>query len=139
MPEFEQERSDWIYHSVRIKCRSRDDYAALANVVRQRLTTKTKSIYYPQWTPADIASTRWVSSLPRRSILPRYPIYIISKGRAHSRLTIKALNEMKVPYHVVIEPKEYETYATVVDRKKLLKLPNDSDPNDPKEIGRAHV
>jgi hypothetical protein len=54
---------------------------------------------------------------------PKYPIYIISKGRAESRLTSKALEEMKVPYSIVIEPQEFEEYAKVIDRKKILTLP----------------
>ncbi len=54
---------------------------------------------------------------------PRYPIYIISKGRWESRLTSKALEEMKCPYRIVIEPQEYERYASVIDPSKILVLP----------------
>ena len=54
---------------------------------------------------------------------PRYPIYIISKGRWESRLTVKALDAMGVPYRVVIEPQELDQYAAVIDRRKLLVLP----------------
>lgn len=54
---------------------------------------------------------------------PSYPVYIISKGRWESRLTSKALEAMKVPYHIVIEPQEYENYASVIDKRKILVLP----------------
>lgn len=54
---------------------------------------------------------------------PSYPVYVISKGRWESRLTIKALEKMRVPFHVVIEPQEYEQYAEVVDKSKILVLP----------------
>ena len=54
---------------------------------------------------------------------PRYPVYIISKGRWESRLTSKALEEMNVPYHIVIEPQEYDQYAAVVDPAKIFVLP----------------
>jgi len=54
---------------------------------------------------------------------PKYPVYIISKGRWESRKTSKALEEIKVPYHIVIEPQEYLQYASVIDSKKILKLP----------------
>ena len=54
---------------------------------------------------------------------PKYPIYIISKGRWDSRLTSKALERMKVPYHIVIEPQEYKYYSDVIDKKKILTLP----------------
>jgi len=54
---------------------------------------------------------------------PKYPIYIVSKGRWESRLTSKALEKMKVPYYIVIEPQEYNKYASVIDEKKILVLP----------------
>lgn len=54
---------------------------------------------------------------------PKYPIYIISKGRADTRLTSKALEAMNVPYHIVIEPQEYDAYAAVIDPKKIYVLP----------------
>ena len=53
----------------------------------------------------------------------QFPLYIVSKGRAESRLTSKALEQMGQPYSVVIEEAEYDDYAAVVDPKKLLILP----------------
>jgi hypothetical protein len=57
---------------------------------------------------------------------PKYPIYIPSKGRYNSRHTVKALDLMKVPYKVVVEPSEYKNYSQVVDPSKILKLPFDN-------------
>lgn len=54
---------------------------------------------------------------------PKYPVYIVSKGRWESRLTSKALEQMGVPYHVVVEPQEHDEYAAVIDPKKILVLP----------------
>ncbi len=54
---------------------------------------------------------------------PKYPIYIISKGRWESRLTSKSLEKINVPYHIVIEPQEYDSYASVIDTNKILVLP----------------
>ncbi len=54
---------------------------------------------------------------------PRFPVYIISKGRADTRLTSNALTRMGVPYSIVIEPQEYDQYAAVIDPKKILILP----------------
>ena len=54
---------------------------------------------------------------------PRWPVYIISKGRWESRLTSKALEKLNVPYHIVIEPQEYDNYAAVIDPKKIYVLP----------------
>lgn len=54
---------------------------------------------------------------------PRYPVYVISKGRWESRLTVRALEEIGVPYHVVVEPQEFEQYASLIDPDKVLALP----------------
>jgi TET-Associated Glycosyltransferase len=53
---------------------------------------------------------------------PRFPLYIVSKGRAETRLTSKALDAMRVPYHLVIESQEFDLYASFVDESKLLVL-----------------
>ena len=50
------------------------------------------------------------------------PLYIVSKGRADSRLTSKALESMNVPYFIVIEKQEYPAYSAVIDSKKILIL-----------------
>lgn len=57
---------------------------------------------------------------------PKYPIYIISKGRWESRLTSKALEKMNVPYRMIIEESEYKQYASVIGDKKLIVLPYDN-------------
>ncbi len=54
---------------------------------------------------------------------PKYPVYIVSKARWETRLTSKALEERGVPYYIVIEPQEYEQYASVIDPAKILVLP----------------
>lgn len=54
---------------------------------------------------------------------PRYPVYVISKGRWESRLTVKALFEKSIPFHVVIEPQEYEQYAAVINPDNIYVLP----------------
>ncbi len=54
---------------------------------------------------------------------PKYPIYIISKGRWESRLTSKALEAISVPYYIVVEPQEHDNYAAVIDKSKILVLP----------------
>jgi len=57
------------------------------------------------------------------SMNPKYPVYIISKGRWKTRLTSKALERMNVPYSIVVEPQEYENYAAEIDPNKILVLP----------------
>lgn len=66
----------------------------------------------------------------------KHTIYIPSKGRSESRLTMKALDVMGVPYRVVIEPHEYDNYAAVIDKDRLLVLPY-SFPNSHTELMRT--
>ena len=53
---------------------------------------------------------------------PNFPLYIVSKGRAKTRLTSKALERMGVPYHIVVEEQEFDEYAAVIDPSKVLVL-----------------
>lgn len=54
---------------------------------------------------------------------PKYPIYIISKGRWQRPLTSRTLERLGVPYHIVVEPQEYAEYAHVIDPQKIYTLP----------------
>lgn len=56
---------------------------------------------------------------------PRYPLYVVSYGRADNCLTPPALDRMGVPYYLVIETEEYEAYATRYDEDRLLVVPED--------------
>ena len=51
---------------------------------------------------------------------PRHPIYIVSKGRAESRLTSKSLHEMGVPHYIVVEEQEHDEYAQHIDSSATL-------------------
>lgn len=53
---------------------------------------------------------------------PQFPLYIPSKGRAATRLTVKTLESMNVPFFVIVESQEFDEYAAVIDPKKLLVL-----------------
>ena len=44
--------------------------------------------------------------------LPKYPIYIISKGRWKTRMTQTTMEELKLPYRIVIEASEYDNYVS---------------------------
>jgi len=54
---------------------------------------------------------------------PKYPVYVISKGRWEHPLTARALERMGVGFRIVIEPQEFEQYRKVIDSKKILILP----------------
>jgi len=57
------------------------------------------------------------------SMKPKYPIYIVSKGRWEVRLTADALEQMKQPYYLVVEEQELDSYAKAVGKNRCLVLP----------------
>ena len=67
-------------------------------------------------------------------VRPKYPIYIVSKGRYAPRLTVRALEYMRVPYKIIIEEQEFSKYAEVIARENILvldkKFQHDYDPCD---------
>ena len=58
---------------------------------------------------------------------PRYPVYVISKGRYEPSLmlTAKTLEEIKCDYNIVVEPQEVELYkkSGVIKRGNIIALP----------------
>lgn len=46
---------------------------------------------------------------------PRWPVYIISKGRHESMLTSRTLAKMRVPHYIAIEPQDEENYDACLD------------------------
>jgi hypothetical protein len=55
---------------------------------------------------------------------PRYPVFIPSKGRAETRMTVRGFDNIGVPYTVFVEPQQYDEYAAVIDPSRLHVLPH---------------
>ena len=51
---------------------------------------------------------------------PRYPVYIVSKGRWDNGLTTKALNIMGVKHYIVVEALEFDFYSASTNAKVLM-------------------
>ncbi len=54
---------------------------------------------------------------------PRYPIYVISKGRWERPLTARALTDLGVSYSIVVEPHEASKYRASLSDDVVLELP----------------
>ena len=80
-----------------------------------------KSFWYPS-RPENI-TRQCKDKVYISPVQPKYPIYIISKGRWERRLTSKYLESANIPYKIVVEPQEYENYAKYIDPAKILILP----------------
>lgn len=56
-------------------------------------------------------------------MIPKYPIFCPSKGRAKLASTLRFFERDKIPYKVVVEPQEAKQYADVWGLKRLQVLP----------------
>jgi len=61
----------------------------------------------------------------QNKIKPKYPIYILTKGRWEKTYTIDTLEDMGIDFKICVEPKEYEKYCSnpKIDKNKILVLP----------------
>lgn len=51
---------------------------------------------------------------------PRFPIFIVSKGRAQYMVTSCVLSSLGVEHYIVVEPSEVEAYQKAIDERELL-------------------
>jgi hypothetical protein len=120
MPSFKNEKIP-PYMTFTVRFSTKKAFMAFALKTDQSISTETKSIWYPERENDDFTSKFWISTLKDKN--PRYPVYIVSKGRAGSRLTSRSLEKMKVPYFIAVEPQDYDEYSVFIDPKKILTLP----------------
>lgn len=119
MPEFIQ-RDLTSYRKVIVHFRSDEDVGKFSELIGQKITLRQKALWYPYMPPRRYAGLLYTAD---RGKLPRYPVYIISKGRWNTRKTSKALEAIGVPYRIVVEPAEYKEYARVIREDRILQLP----------------
>lgn len=53
----------------------------------------------------------------------KYPVYIISKGRAFNPLTANNLEQAGINYLIAVEPQEKQEYIAALSEKRILELP----------------
>ena len=54
---------------------------------------------------------------------PKYPVYVISKGRYDACLTANFLLKDQVDFRIVVEPQEFDKYAKHYDPSIIIKTP----------------
>lgn len=112
MPEFTQEEKK-AYRTITINFRSENDYSKFSDKINQELSEKTKSIWHPELNVTANRLLRWVEDGERT--LPKYPMYIVSKGRHESMYTSRSLARMQIPHSIVVEPQDYQKYDEALD------------------------
>lgn len=53
----------------------------------------------------------------------KYPVYIVSKGRADRPLTARMFLEDGVDFKILVEPQEYDDYKKTIPEEKIMVLP----------------
>lgn len=91
-----------------------------ADVTSQKITDKTKSIWFPFKSHWGGVKHKYVNE---KKVNPQYPVYIVSKGRADNGITTKALNDMGVPHYIVVEIHEAAEYKEKTNAE-ILVLPS---------------
>jgi hypothetical protein len=126
MPEFKVNENFLQSVSIILKI-EKEKYLFVANLIEKELNIKirSRSAWYPT-RPEKLASSSTTKIyVCNPEMQPKYPIYIISKGRWERRLTSKYLDWINVPYKIVVEPQEYANYAQQIDPSKILILPEE--------------
>lgn len=123
MPDFFQQDMT-PYQTINIHFRCPEDRESFGKLIGRKILSPGK---YPKvvWWPDDsvdrYADKRFRTEEPTN---PKYPIYVPSKGRWDSCLTMRALDKIGVPYKAVVEAQERKRYARMIGADKLLILPH---------------
>ena len=118
MPEYSHDTES--KQTIMVHFISDEDRLAFSELVGQKITSLTKSIQYPKIETQSFKNRYYTT---KQKVDLKYPIYIPSKGRWESRLTIKALDKIGVAYRVVVEPQQYDNYAAVIAPENIIVLP----------------
>lgn len=114
MPSFIQLK-DEPYKSVYVKIRTEEDLKKFGELTEYNITKKTKFMWYPNTEKSNNLVKRWVGPVHT----PKYPMYIVSKGRHESMFTSRTLAKMEIPHYIVIEPQDYERYTEALEIFKI--------------------
>lgn len=109
------------YQTFEITITDAKNHVALLRLLKQQLAFQTPSTYFPKVEKTVSKGKVWRSKFSDHQ--PRYPIFIVSKGRAFSRVTARSLDMMGVPYRIIIEPQDWDDYSIFFDPAKLLVAP----------------
>jgi hypothetical protein len=109
MPEFVA-RNETAQSRIVVQFRTPEDRRAFLRFLGEK-PDREKSIWWPQ-VGYERQSER---DAPPASVGPgRFPVYVISKGRWDTLLTVKALERLGLPHFLVVEPQEERRYERAV-------------------------
>lgn len=122
MPAYEMGSTE-AHRRVTIHLRDAEEVAELGRMLGMDLTDRTETIWLSR--DEDYVAPKellYASDDPRP---PRYPVYVISKGRWETPWTAEALRAIGVPHKVVVEPSEATHYVAALGEERLIIAPED--------------
>lgn len=131
MPEFNNINEPQPEITATFKFRNKTDYDIFNELLKKHVYQTNKIFDGVQelnkkqaWFPLKEKTSiyRYVSTKPKN---PRFPIYIVSKGRYTKNPTSSTLMKMKVPFYMIVEQQEYQKYCDLVGADKVLILPQE--------------
>ena len=112
------------------KFRNNEDYEIFKEKIKKYLYDNQKVFDGQQkinekqaWFPLKEKDSKYFYTSKNKN--PRFPIYIVSKGRWERNPTSKILEKMKVPFFIIVEKQEYENYLKLVSEEQILILPEE--------------
>jgi hypothetical protein len=115
MPTFSQTNKE-SYKHVYVKVRTEKDLLEFEKITGHPITDKTKYMWYPKTPKSNNMVKRWIGEYHTN---PKYPMYIVSKGRHESMFTSRTFAAMKIPHYIVIEPQDYDRYVVALEQFKI--------------------
>ena len=120
MPEFKW--SDWLHEKYvfDVQLNTEDDRTSFFNAFDHKPTI----LNYIHYELDDHPLKEYEYEFTEK-ISPKYPIYVITKGRWEKTLTIDTLEGMGIDFNICVEPSEYDNYISnpKIDKNKVIKLP----------------
>lgn len=110
-PYYQEKKYPYLYIEMYTDLR----IESLSDIFEQKITNKTRSINYPS-IKSDLGGSAWLCHDEKK---PRYPIYIISKGRPKC-ITARALSKLNLDYKIVIEKQEEQEYRKIHNEKVFV-------------------
>jgi len=130
MPEYNNVKQPEPKITATFKFRNDNDYEIFKEKVKKCLYNNQKVFDGEQkkdkkqaWFPLREKDRKYYYLSKGQYTKPRFPIYIVSKGRWTRNPTSKMLEKMNVPFFIIVEKQEYGHYLNLVDKKKILILP----------------
>ena len=132
MPEYDNIDEPPPEITATFKFRNREDFE-IFNIKMRELMYNNERVFdgsqkvneKQAWYPLKVKSKlfRYVNETNPKT--PRFPVYIVSKGRYKINPTSKTLESMNIPYFIIVEEQEYTNYCEIIDKEKVLILPKE--------------